>query len=631
MPIHENNGDQPQSSTSTKEAFGRAGVGADTFSRKTVSSNVTAAGINNFFHRSFGRNQSSQAVIELEKAFNKCLEENLKQDAARSVSYAIHAIDSNDNQDVAIAAVLAVAKLETDKGRKGVVYIMLVEDSVPQMPIIEINVAGSNKPVQLPMTAGDYATPSLWDAIEVKLKQIYGSDVEFSPVGSDTLARGVITAGEKDKLTVRSALFAAMAAIDTFIETSFIPDAERLTIQMVTNNAKTSIQMNLNDAPRTGETGLPVRSDIVMSLQATVQTNVKGIPDQVVPICSLAAYTNLLYTVPPPPTNLNMRPDTRRFTPQVVLTQIESENNLVTLETSLLSLSMAAILDFNEQYLAPFIPSATRNNQFRDFGAVGYEVNFVPEDPNARPSGKEDMSKLSTAEIHQMMNMALFDDLHVALLVNESGPNTWLNVAFSDAASGNAAAYQAIIDAANKLTGNVFGQNFPAGAPIAHLSSTRLHLGYYRTAEHDEIRDLLDIDQLWMYNFCGERNIDMAYEFAETFLGNDDPNVQLANRWQIITRCVPSATLVSYGQIVDLDPAFLTALTQSVKNAGLPLRAVSQLVDFQGARGRASYQGVGGGLNKQVIGGILAQGAPARQVYGGGAMGLNTYGRFRNR
>jgi hypothetical protein len=630
MPIHETNGDQPQASTSTKEAFGRAGVDAGTFSRTTVSSNVTAAGINNFFHRSMGRNQSSQAVIELEKAFTKCLEENLKQDAARSVSYAIHAIDSNDNQDVAIAAVLAVARLETDKGRKGAVYIMLVEDSVPQMPIVELQVNGSNKPVQLPMTAGDYATQTLWEAIEVKLKQVYGPDMEFSPVGSDTLARGVITANEKDKLTVRSALFAAMAAIDTFIETNYIPDAERLTIQMVTNNAKTSIQMQLNDAPLTSETGLPVRADIVMNLQATVQSNLKGMPDQVVPICSLAAYTNLLFTMPPPPTNTNVRPDTRRFTPQIVLTQVESQNNLVTLETSLLSLSMAAILDYNEQYRAPFIPNATRNNPFRDFGAVGYEVNFS-DDPNGRPVGKEDMTKMSTSDIYQMMNMALFDDLHVALLVNESGPNTWLNVAFSDAASGNSAAYDAIIAAANKLTGNVFGQNFPAGAPIAHLSSTRLHLGYYRTADHDDVRDLLDIDQLWMYNFCGDRNIDLAYEFAETFLGNDDPNVQLANRWQIITRCVPSATLVSYGQIVDLDPVFLTALTQSVKQAGLPLRAVSQLVDFNNARGRSSYQGVGGGLNKQTIGGILAQGAPTRQVYGGGAMGLNQYGRFRTR
>lgn len=631
MPIHENNGDQTsQPGTSTKEAFGRAGVGAETFSRKTVSSGVTAAGINNFFHRSFGRNQSSQAVVELEKAFAKCLEENLKPDATRAVNYSIHAIDSNDNQDVAIAAILVTARLDTDKGRRGAVYTLLVEESVPQMPIIELPVSGTNKPVQLPMTAGDYATQSLWDAIETKLKQIHGADMEFSPVGSATLARGVITANEKDKATIRSALFAATAALDTFIESNYDPDAEHLTIQIVTNSAKTSIDMRLNEAPLTNELGLPVRADITMSLQATVQSNIKGMPDQVVPICSLAAFTNLLYTMPPPPTNINVRPDTRRFTPQVVLTKIESENNLVTLETDLLSLSMAAMLDYNDQYLAPFIPNATRSSKYRNFGAVGYEVNFS-DDPNGRPQGMEDLTKMSTSDIFQMMKMSLFDDLHVALLVNESGPNTWLNVAFSDAAAGSAAASDAIVQAADRLTGNVFSHNFPAGAPIAQLSNTRLHLGYYKDYEKGDIRDLLDIDQLWMYNFCTDRNLEMAYQFAETFLGNEDPNVQLANRWQIITRCVPEATLVSYGQIVELSPQFLTALTQSVKQAGLPLRSVNPMVDFNNARGRSSYQGVGGGLNKQAIGGILSQGAPVRQSYGGGRMGLNSFNHFRQR
>jgi hypothetical protein len=623
MPINDkNNGDQPQSPNTLRESFSQAGIGGETFSRRTQSSNVDAAGINNFFHRSFGRNQASQAVVELEKAFTKCLDENLKPDASRTIRYGIHSIDSNDNQDVAIAAVLLAAKLDTSQGPKGVAYVMLVEGSIGQMPIVDAPVTGSNKTVPMQMTAGDYARPALWDAIEAKLKQIYGSDVSFEPVGSTTLPKTIDTS-EKDNASVRAALFSAMAAVDTYVETTFIPDAPRLTIQVVTNNAKTSIQMDLHDAPLIDAVGLPVRTDIQMQLRSTVQSNIKGMPDRVVPICQLGGYVNLNYTMPPPPSNINMRPDSRRFTPQVVLTGIVSENNLVTLETTLLALSMATILDHNDQYRAPFMPSSTRGNPYRDFGAVGFEVNFS-DDPNARPTGKEDMAKMATSDIFQMMNMSLFDDLHVSLLVNESGPTTWLNVNFADAAAGHGTAYDSIYEAACRLTGDVFAQNFKKGAPISHASNTRMHLGYYRTAEKGEIRDLLDIDQLWMYNFCGDRNIDLAYEFADTFLGSDDPNVQMSNRWAIITRCVPSAVLVSYGQIYDLDPNFLMALTQSVKQAGLPLRAANSLVDFNNARGRASYQG-GGGLNSQAVSSILAQGAPTRQAYGGTAMGLNAY------
>lgn len=641
MGIHDNksdNGQQGKQGGSQMEtAFERAGIGSGardqaapageqtSRARRSGNADLTAASINTHFRRSFSRAPTSQAVVEYEKAFAKSLEENIRNDADYPVQYAIRSIDSNDNQDVGIGCILVLGAFEQAGKKNMVVSVLLVAGSVPAMPVQEKQVPGRNKPIELQMTAGDYAVDTLWAAIVTKLQQIYGQDYTIQPAGNFTLPAQIDPT--KDGTIIRESLFNAMGAVDTYIERNFAIGAEPLTVQVVTNKAQTSIVMDLSDVPGIDATGLPVRSDISMTLRSAVRGTSTAVPDRVIDVVRLAGFVNLVYTMPPAPTSVNQRPDTRRFTPQLVLTSLQSETNLITPETQLLALAMAPILQFQDQYLATLMPSATQRNPMRDFGAVGYEVNLSGSD-DGRPVGKEDLTKMSTGEIFQMARMSLFDDLHVALVINESGPQTWMNSLFLDAALPNGgAAYDTIIEAANNLTGGIFGQVFQGG-PIANLTGTRQHMGFYRD-QHDEVRDLLDIDALWMYNKCGAKNPEMVYDFIDTYLGNDDPDAQLADRWAIIQRLVTSATLVSYGQIVEVDPNFLTALMTSVKQAGLSLRANNNLVDFNNARGRASYQG-GAGLNSQVIGAALNTGGGDNRRTGGpgyGGLGMNRWTR----
>jgi hypothetical protein len=596
--------------------------------RSSSLDNVTAAGINNHFRRSFARAPTSQAVIEFAKAFQKSLDENSQTEADSPVQYFIKSVDSSDSQDVAIACILVCAAFEAAGKKQMIVFTLLVEGSVAQMPMTEIAIPGLNKPVELQMTAGDYAVESLWAAITAKLTSVFGGDYNFVPAGDFTLPRTIDPV--KDVAEIRECLFYATGALDTYIERTFDIGSEPLTIQVITNKATTAIVMDLNDRPGITATGMPLRNDVAMTLRSTVRSTATGVPDKVINVVRLQGFIDLAFTNPPARNDANMRQDTRRFTPRFVLTDLASETNLITLETQLLALSLAPLLDNNDQYLAPLMPAATQRNKFRDFGAVGFEVNLSGED-GARPVGKEDLSKMSTAEIFTMARMSLFPDLHVALLVDEAGPVTWMNSAFVNAAMTNGGdAYEAIFDAANNLTGKLFESFFPAGTPISVLTNTRMHMGYYYD-ENGEIRDLLDIDYLWFLNYAGAKNIEMVYDFADTFLGNDDPNKQLADRWAIITKAVPSATLVSYGQIVELTPEFLTALIQSVKQAGLQLRAQNSLVDFNNARGRASFAG-GGGLNSQQIGGILNQGNVGDNRRGSGyqqgaGLGMNSWNR----
>lgn len=627
---------EPNNQGQMGEAFARAGIAGNAGEppaaqaqvqnheprpRRTGNSNLTAAGINTFFRRSMSLAPTSQAVVEFQKAFQKSMEENLRTDAGNSTEFIIDSIDSADSQDVAIASILVLAAFQANSKKYMAVFTMLVAGSVGQMPTSEVPVAGGGKPVELQMTAGDYAVDSLWNAICAKLSSTYGSDYEFLSAGNFTLPSTIDPA--KDETIIRTSLVCATGALDTYIERNFDPDAQPLTIEIVTNQANTSILMDLNDAPLMDATGLPVRSDITMTLRSTVRSSQQGVPDKVVDIVRLQGFMNLVYTLPPPPTTSNQRADTRRFTPEMILTGLTSKQNLITPETQLLALAMAPLLDKDDQYLAAFMPSATSRNPMRDFGAVGVEVN-LSGDENGHALGPEDLTKLSTAEIFQVARMSLFDDLHVSLLVNESGPLTWMNSIFLDAALANGqAAYDAIVTAADNLTGGIFSKVFDGG-PITRLSNTRLHMGYYYD-DKDTIRDLLDLDYLWFLNKAGKKNFDLVTEFGDTLLGNDDPNKQLADRWAIITRLVPSATLVSYGQVVEILPNFLTALMAAVKQADLPLRMQNSMVDFNNARGRSSFQG-GTGLNSQSISNILNQGALTERRGGITAgLGLNSW------
>lgn len=637
MAINDNKGDnkgQGQGDERVRQAFSAADLGGGSAAdeprgqrRRSTNSDLTAAGIDSFFGRHLRQAPTNQNTKEFEKVYSKTLEDSIKVMPDDPLSFHVNSIDSTDSQDVAIAALLVTSIVETSGARHGVVYTILLDGSMDSYPTREIRDAPpvNGRPLELPLTAGDYADQPLWNAIVTKLQGIYGNDVAFEAAGNGTLPRYVSVEKEEHKPIIYSSLFDAVGAIETYIERKFEVGAPPLTIRDITNRATNQILMDLNDTPDISAMGEPIRNDISMTLKATVRSNVQGVPDKVVDVVKLSAFVNLIYTNPPP-RGANERPDTRRYTPQIVLTNLVSKTSLMTPETQLLALAMAPLLNYNDQYLAPFTASATANRPGRDFGALGLEVDFSGDaNSNGQPLGHEDISKMSTSEFFSMARMALFPELHVALAINESGAQTWLNSMFLDAANQTGGeAYNTIVDAANNLTGDVFGKLWNGGM-IARSAGTRIHMGYY-IDDNNERRDLLDIDYLWMLNRCGAKNLDRVWEFGDTFLANDvSPDAQLVTRWNIIQQFVRNATLIGYGQIVELDPDFLLTLIQAIKTAGLPLRANNSLVDFQGARGRASYQPSDGGLSSTSVASVLNAGDNQRRGpsnYGG--LGLNS-------
>lgn len=595
------------------------GTGRRTSSDETL----TAAGFDSFFGSDFRLAPSNQSTKEFEKIFQKVLEEGLKSGHNPRIEYKIGAIDSTDSQEVGISAITITGFTNVNNKPLGLTYAYLLDGSMDAYPSREIAdapmVQGRRPEIQL--TAGDYADESLESAVNKKLASQYGTNVSFVVIGNATIPR-LIRADKEDQIQyIWRMIHNAISAIASHLAQYYQEGPRALTVRDVTNHSNLAILMDLNEKPSFDATGLPVRNDITMTMRATVRSDAQGRPDRPYDIVKLSSFINLVFTMPAANVNYNQRPDTRRFTPVMTITELSSQRSMMTPETQVLALAMAPLLDNQDQYLAAFQSSATARRPGRDFGAVGIEVNLSGHD-DGQPVGPEDMTTLSTTQFFEMARLSLFPDLHVALAINESGPQTWLNSMFLAAVGATGGPeYNAIVQAANNLTGGVFAEMWNGGA-ICRATGTRYPVGYYMD-DDNEIRSLEDIDYLWVLNRCGQKNLETVVEFGDTFLGEGSADFQLVQRIAIINRLVRSATVVGNGQYVEVDPDFLVTIIAACAKAGLPLRAQNNLIDLQGARGRASYQG-GGGLNKAAISATVNAGGPQRRSQGYvGGVGLN--------
>lgn len=617
-----------------REAFAAVGVtgGATpsddsrgTSRRSSAEDSLTAAGFDSFFGSDFRLAPSNQSTKEFEKTFTKVLEEGLKSGHNPRIEYKIGAIDSTDSQEVGISAITVTGFTNVSGTKLGLTYAYLLDGSMDAYPSREIPdapmVQGRRPEIQL--TAGDYADDSLETAVNKKLASQFGDDVNFVVIGNATIPRLIRADKEEQSQYIWRMIHNAISAIASHLAQYYNEGPRALTVRDVTNHSNLAILMDLNEKPSFDATGLPVRNDITMTMRATVRSDAQGRPDRPYDIVKLSSFINLVYTMPQANTNYNQRPDTRRFTPVMTITELSSQRSMMTPETQVLAVAMAPLLDNQDQYLAAFQASATSRRPGRDFGAVGIEVNLSGHDDGA-PVGPEDMTTLSTTQFFEMARLSLFPDLHVALAINESGAQTWLNSMFLAAVGVTSGPeYNAIVQAANNLTGGVFGEMWNGtGGMICRTTGTRYPVGYYMD-DDNEIRDLQDIDYLWVLNRCGQKNLDTVVEFGDTFLGEGSADFQLTQRVAIINRLVRSATVTGYGQYVEVDPDFLVTLISACAKAGLPLRAQNSLIDLQGARGRASYAG-GAGLNKAAISATVNAGGPQRRSQGYvGGVGLN--------
>jgi hypothetical protein len=155
--------------------------------------------------------------------------------------------------------------------------------------------------------------------------------------------------------------------------------------------------------------------------------------------------------------------------------------------------------------------------------------------------------------------------------IPEVGPESWYSGIFSSGANSMHEAYEALYNAAVKLTGRHFENNFSRGTPMFDDVGNRVHMGYY-TDDNGMKRDIRDIDYLAIANLSGELTPATIRDWSDTFVRTGYPlPLRLSARKKMIMHALPDAVFTGYANRVTFTTPFLEALVLSCRQAGLDM------------------------------------------------------------
>lgn len=275
------------------------------------------------------------------------------------------------------------------------------------------------------------------------------------------------------------------------------------------------------------------------------------------------------------------QPNFQRYAARYVMTMLENMQ-LLTLPAQLLSIIPALSLREGNQWVHAFKPNPlVEGVDMHDIGAIGIEVNFEgnPNGVGVRIPTKS--PSFTDESLFKLVAATFKPGMILSLDVPECGPSTWYNSAFAAAAEGNPDANNAILEAANYLTNNCFGQ-FWKGGRVAVDENNLIHLGYYMDPVDGTRKDLRHVDYLAVLNLIGEKDAVVVKDWSDTFLKSQYPlALRLSERKRIITGFFSSAVFTGYARRVTFTPEFLDALANGARQAGLTMRAATSLTDLQ--------------------------------------------------
>lgn len=379
---------------------------------------------------------------------------------------------------------------------------------------------------------------------------------------------------------LRSVLYYAAEAIETTLYTAgdrhegTINLGEKLDTEVISQAVRFSDNGQVADA-----TGLPVRSDIEISLkvnsktQQTINTGVRTSR-----LLSIArGFINFTFNGLPPVNLANlayMQPGTvipAPFEPSFVINSLDNQTDGATLETQLLALATTTSLVNNALWstaLKPNLSITTPGADRRDIGALTIAVN----DKGAE-LGLTNTKTDSSFDIKQFLARFVDSSLRFQLDVREVGELTHVQRVFLDtipeinnSSEANAAAYKLIVDAANRLTNGHFSKHWTSNAPFVFYDNNRVELGYY-IDEKNEMRDLQEVDFLCLLNKVGD-NGQAAFEYMDSFNPANGPvEYRFSKRLRIYQTYFPTFKLTGFARRLWINHEFLTALGKAIRDA----------------------------------------------------------------
>lgn len=539
----------------------------------------------------FGRSSAAEEVTRYYNAMREILVNQVGEDS----SYKLVLFDGHKNM-TNLSAVLLCLHEQVAGVDHVAVHTLLVEASGPALNPRIVNI--NNQNIEVMLVAGDVFDGYMYGKVEAAVAEAYGRTITVHDAAASVIPLEL----KVDDLThLRRVMFNAAAAVYGVLESVLGAKEDRFSLTQVDKNAGMTMA-RLDYAPGKVESaaGLPIRSDVSVTLQAQENIRGQGQPgqgmEQVRDLAQIHGYVDLVYD----PSSSQMNPmapfgqpqqTTQLYHPRYVITLADTCVDSVDLERILLGLSSAALLSVNNAWAGVYRKRYVQGPDLRDIGAVGYEANLMG---TANPA---DMKRIDTSvdtfgpqQLHQLLSAVMYPGLIYSMDIEEVSDLSWIHLTFIAAASGVTDARQAIIEAADTLTGGHFSRYFPQGALIANDDNNRIHLGYYIDQTTSERRDIRTIDYLAMLNMCGANDLATVVEYADTFDRTDIPlEYRLDRRAKILRNLIgDNLKFKGFARRITFNPEFIMALQAGVHDAGLVIRPSNTIQDFGSAGQRGN-------------------------------------------
>ena len=477
-----------------------------------------------------------------------------------------------------------------DNGATNVsIHTLLIADANDTYEPTSIPVG--NKTLRYSTVIGDVYTDELWRTIVGVVSESLGTKVQAFDAGHQTIPAEMDV---KDKDAIHKiAFFASEALQRTTLNEILQSTADIVALKDLGDNISASAAIDFRTVPSHTAAGLPLRSDFGVTLRYSEGGAKGGDVDKAfdlgssVPLGGAEGFIDLSFREPER-ASFGQTQQTQQYYGRVILTRLDTDQDVITNELQALSLLGSTIVARNLNWARVWSPSVRGLHAgMHDIGALGYEI----PDNNGGFVGRIDTQSagFDDAQLAKLVMTAIHERPLIQMDVEESGELQWLNRTLLEAAEGSPDANQAVINAFNNLTNGNFGRVWNKNEKIVSTDENRIHLGYYESDEGR--RDIRDLDYLAVLNRFGDTDPLMIEKWQATFDDLDTPaDVRLADREDMIRKILgTSVTITGYARRITFHPDALDVALEAAFDAGLRVRPEHVLIGFgqTTSRGRA--------------------------------------------
>lgn len=533
-----------------------------------------------------------ETVESFKKAFEKQLE-GLSADDKKQFQLEVM---NRDTDKIFMSTLLIMRPTSFQGGLYTLVYALPIEASNPIEDRRVFQAGGQTN--EISWAATDVLDEEFYKQLVRYTKSVAGNNVKVVYAGGRVIPMEMKSDDENHIVRI---LHEADQALLTAAEQQIMHTSGAVISVAMFNQdgARATVAIDPTPTDRDNSVGLPVRSGINIQLRATKnislaqQNQSLNQRDQDLTLTRVDAYVDATYDT----RYLQQQPawpgqpvPTQRFIPRIMITAVDSLQNLQTPETTLLAIATATVLTQNPGNWANSLRprhAATMSAdlaRMADVGVLPCVVPMNPSDPTDLGRVKTDPRSFGDREFEQLIEASFIKDPMFSLIVEESGERSWLTDMYQFAASGNPAAVEQIVRTADNLTNGAFSRIWTArgGGNIVYNDNNRIHLGYFVDGSGKRV-DLLTVDTLAILNLYADKEIQTAYDWIQTYNpATGTIEARLATREMILRDTFNQVTIKGYGRTVTFYREFLEVLMQAIHTAGLEISpANTRLNDFQ--------------------------------------------------